>query len=69
MPTNPHFRVRRMTPADLEMVRGWADGEGWNPGRHDAAVFHATDPNGFFLGELDGVPISSVSLGFLGLTR
>ncbi len=74
MPTNPHFRVREMSPSDLETVRGWADGEGWNPGRHDAAVFHATDPNGFFLGELDGVPISSVSLvaydsryGFLGL--
>lgn len=68
------FAVRRMTLPDLEMVRGWADGEGWNPGVADVAIFHATDPTGFFLGELDGVPISSVSLvaydshyGFLGL--
>lgn len=74
MGTAAGLSVRRMTPTDLEMVRGWADGEGWNPGQGDAAIFHAADPTGFFLGELDGVPISSVSLvaydsqyGFLGL--
>lgn len=66
--------VRRMAQADLELALDWAAAEGWNPGLHDAHCFYAADPDGFFLGELDGVPISSVSavrygagFGFLGL--
>ncbi len=45
-----------------------------NPGLHDAQCFYAADPQGFFLGELDGAPIGCVSavrygsgFGFLGL--
>jgi GNAT superfamily N-acetyltransferase len=26
----------------------WAKAEGWNPGPHDAEVFYATDPDGFY---------------------
>ena len=44
-----------------------------NPGLFDAESFHAADPDGFLLGELDGEPIGSVSavrygteFGFLG---
>jgi len=36
---------------DLEGVKTlttWAQAEGWNPGLHDAEVFYATDPNGFY---------------------
>ena len=49
-------------------------GGGSNPGLHDAHCFYAADPQGFFVGERDGVPIGCVSavrydlgFGFLGL--
>jgi ribosomal protein S18 acetylase RimI-like enzyme len=66
--------VRRMTPADLSMVLAWAAREGWNPGIDDADAFHAADPDGFFLNEVDGRPAAAVSVvnhddrfAFLGL--
>jgi Acetyltransferase (GNAT) domain/Acetyltransferase (GNAT) family len=66
--------VRRMREADLERALDWAAAEGWNPGLHDARCFHAADPQGFFVGELGGVPVGCVSavrygpdFGFLGL--
>jgi ribosomal protein S18 acetylase RimI-like enzyme len=68
------FVVRRMTEADLKLALGWAAAEGWNPGLNDAHCFYAADPQGFLIGELDGVPIGCVSavrygsgFGFLGL--
>ncbi len=68
------FVVRNMTRADLTHVYEWSIEEGWNIGKHDHDVFFATDPTGFFIGELDGVPIGSVSgvaydanFGFIGL--
>jgi Acetyltransferase (GNAT) family len=66
--------VRQMTEADLKLALDWAAAEGWNPGVHDAHCFYAADPEGFFLGRLDGVPVGCVSavrygtgFGFLGL--
>ncbi|MCE9534751.1 MAG: GNAT family N-acetyltransferase [Planctomycetes bacterium] len=63
-----------MRPDDLALIRSWTAAEGWNPGLHDGPCFLATDPEGFFVGELDGQPISSIScvaygdsFGFLGL--
>lgn len=68
------FITRAMTPADLDLVIGWAASEGWNPGRRDAACFRAVDPEGFIVGELDGALIASIStvnydtrFAFLGL--
>ena len=68
------FVVRKMNEADLELALGWAAAEGWNPGVNDAHCFYAADPQGFLIGELDGVPIGCVSavcygrsFGFLGL--
>jgi ribosomal protein S18 acetylase RimI-like enzyme len=68
------FVVRRMNEADLRLALEWAASEGWNPGLHDAHCFYAADPEGFLIGELDGVPIGCVSavrygasFGFLGL--
>jgi ribosomal protein S18 acetylase RimI-like enzyme len=68
------FVVRRMRPEEIEIVRSWAAAEGWNPGLEDGPCFFATDPAGFFVGELDGQLISSVScvaydetFSFLGL--
>ncbi len=67
------FTVRAMSRLELDEVVGWARNEGWNPGVHDATPFHATDPEGFLVGVLDGRPIASISVvrygpafGFLG---
>jgi hypothetical protein len=38
-----------------------AAAEGWNPGLDDDACFAAADPEGFFIGELDGAPAATVS--------
>lgn len=71
--THTEFRVRRMKRDEIALVREWSFGEGWNPGLHDIGCFCATDPNGFFLGELGREPIACVScityddtFGFLG---
>jgi ribosomal protein S18 acetylase RimI-like enzyme len=68
------FHCRTMTRDDVALVIDWAAQEGWNPGLHDAASFHAADPQGFFLGELAGEPVASISVvkygasfAFLGL--
>jgi ribosomal protein S18 acetylase RimI-like enzyme len=62
-----------MRPEEVEIIRTWSTAEGWNPGLHDGPCFFATDPGGFFIGELDGQPVSSISsvayddsFGFLG---
>jgi ribosomal protein S18 acetylase RimI-like enzyme len=68
------FVVRPMAEADLQLALDWAAEEGWNPGLNDAHCCYAADADGFFVGELDGVPIGCVSavryrleFGFLGL--
>ncbi|RXE55226.1 hypothetical protein ABH15_10540 [Methanoculleus taiwanensis] len=53
--------VRRMEPREVDIAVAWAEQEGWNPGIHDAECFHAADPRGFFLAELDGEPIGCMS--------
>jgi hypothetical protein len=69
----PRFIVRVMRPEEVELIRTWSTAEGWNPGHHDGPCFFATDPVGFFVGELDGQPVSCIScvayddsFGFLG---
>jgi hypothetical protein len=71
---DPNFIVRRMRPHEVELTRTWATAEGWNPGLHTGPCFFATDPGRFFVGELDGQPVSCIScvahdasFGFLGL--
>ncbi len=63
-----------MSRAELEMVLDWAAAEGWNPGRSDAACFHAADPDGFLLAEDAGRPLAAIAAvrsgegqGFIGL--
>jgi GNAT superfamily N-acetyltransferase len=67
------FDVRPMERSEVDLAIEWAAGEGWNPGRHDARAFYATDESGFWLGTLDGVPVSTISVvdydhrfGFVG---
>lgn len=62
-----------MKREEVNITIDWAAKEGWNPGLHDADCYYHTDPNGFFIGLLDGKPIStlsvvkySASFGFLG---
>ncbi|MBO6521813.1 MAG: GNAT family N-acetyltransferase [Rhodospirillales bacterium] len=68
-----NFTIRPASADEFATAVDWAAAEGWNPGLDDLASFHATDPNGFVMGFLDGVPVSSISVvkypggfGFLG---
>ncbi|WP_329285069.1 GNAT family N-acetyltransferase [Streptomyces sp. NBC_00691] len=54
--------VSPATERDWALVRAWAAEEGWNPGLSDAAPFFAQDPRGFFLGRVDGEPVSAISV-------
>src|SRR5262245_26749016 len=56
------YDIRVMTRAELDLAVDWAAQEGWNPGLDDARAFHAADPDGFFVGMLDGEPVASISL-------
>src|SRR5437867_9567926 len=66
--------IRTMRRDEVQLAIDWAAQEGWNPGLHDAPCFHAADPQGFLIAEVDGEPagcISAVSyagrFGFIGL--
>ena len=68
------FCIRTMRPDEISIAIDWAAAEGWNPGLADAACFATADPDGFLVGELDGVPAATVScvnygdrFSFLGL--
>lgn len=62
-----------MARAEIALALDWAAAEGWNPGLHDAACFHAADPGGFLVAEVAGEAVGCVSavrypggFGFLG---
>jgi GNAT superfamily N-acetyltransferase len=62
-----------MARSEVGFAVDLAANEGWNPGLHDADCFFNTDPNGFFIGLLDGKPIGCISgvsyggaFGFVG---
>lgn len=66
--------LRPMRRDEVALAIDFAALEGWNPGLHDAACFHAADPDGFLLAEDDGKAagcIAAVSypggFGFIGL--
>ena len=68
------YRIRTMSPRDVDTAVEWAAAEGWNPGWHDGACFRAADPQGFLVGLLDEEPVATISVvrygpafGFLGL--
>ena len=52
------FQIRRMQPEELQIAIDWAAIEGWNPGLHDSETFYQADPNGFFIGEIQGQPVA-----------
>jgi GNAT superfamily N-acetyltransferase len=57
-----NYTMRTMTRDEVDLAVDWAAAEGWNPGLHDAASFHAADPDGFLVGLLGGEPIASISV-------
>lgn len=68
------YVTRTMSRDEVALAIEWAGQEGWNPGLHDAQTFPAADPQGFFVGTLQGEPVASISVvkyepgfAFLGL--
>lgn len=68
------YVTRTMSRHEVALAIEWAAEEGWNPGLHDAETFPAADPQGFFVGTLNGQPVASISVvkyepgfAFLGL--
>ncbi|MCG2630055.1 GNAT family N-acetyltransferase [Bradyrhizobium sp. WYCCWR 13023] len=55
------MQIRNLRPEEISIAIDWAASEGWNPGLRDAACFAIPDAKGFFVGEIDGEPIASVS--------
>lgn len=66
--------IRTMRSDEIEIAIEFAALEGWNPGLHDAACFHAADPGGFLVAECLGRPVGCIAavsyagrFGFIGL--
>ncbi|MDR7665690.1 GNAT family N-acetyltransferase [Methanosarcina sp. Z-7115] len=68
------LKIRKMRRDEVEFVIQMETGEEWIPGIHDGEIFYETDPDGFFIAEVEGETIGCVSavayddsFGFLGL--
>lgn len=68
-----NYVIHNMNRDNFDIAVDWAAAEGWNPGIKDADCFYNSDPNGFFIGELAGQPVGSISavtygdsFGFMG---
>ncbi|WP_128429672.1 GNAT family N-acetyltransferase [Streptomyces cyaneus] len=61
-PASEDLVVSRAGLDDWSVIRGWAADESWNPGLADGPAFFAEDPDGFFLGRIDGEPVSAISV-------
>ncbi|MCK1359659.1 GNAT family N-acetyltransferase [Bradyrhizobium sp. 199] len=55
------LQIRNLRPEEIPLVIDLAAAEGWNPGLSDAGCFAAPDAQGFFVGEIDGEPVATVS--------
>ncbi|MDH2341248.1 GNAT family N-acetyltransferase [Bradyrhizobium sp. SSUT77] len=55
------LQIRNLRPEELSLAVDWAAAEGWNPGLSDPACFAIPDAQGFFVGEIDGEPVATVS--------
>ena len=62
------LEIARAGAADWPVFESWAAGEGWNPGPADGGCFLAQDPDGFFVGRIEGQPVSAVSVVNYGET-
>jgi GNAT superfamily N-acetyltransferase len=71
---NQGNRIRPLARREQAELVAWAQGEGWNPGLHDADLFWQVDPEGFLGIEVDEVFAGggaiirhNPSFGFMGL--
>ncbi|MCK1391274.1 GNAT family N-acetyltransferase [Bradyrhizobium sp. 1] len=55
------LQIRNLRPEEISIAIDWAAAEGWNPGLADAACFAIPDIKGFFIGEIDGEPVATIS--------
>lgn len=55
------LQIRNLNASEIAVAVDWAAAEGWNPGLSDAACFAIPDAKGFFVGEIDGEPVATVS--------
>lgn len=65
--------IRNMEFDEFATVIEWAAEEGWNPGLNDDECYYKADPKGFFVADVDGKPVGSISavnygngFGFIG---
>ncbi|MEV0221880.1 GNAT family N-acetyltransferase [Streptomyces sp. NPDC050704] len=61
-PASHDLIVTQASLDDWPVISGWAADEGWDPGASDGPCFFAQDPEGFFLGRIDGEPVSAISV-------
>jgi hypothetical protein len=68
-----HIEVATLENGGLQFIFDNAKREGWEPGVDDLSIFPTADPNGFFVGILDGKIVGCVSAvrhddsyGFIG---
>ena len=54
--------IRNLEESEMSWLYELAEKEGWNPGINDYMAFYKQDPNGFWVGELDGQKIASISV-------
>lgn len=47
MTTAENIVIRNIDFQHFQTLVGWAEKEGWNPGKYDAKIFWETDPDGF----------------------
>lgn len=57
-----NLTIRPMAASEMFLALDWAAAEGWNPGLGDAECFATVDPEGFWLGELGGKPVATISV-------
>ncbi|WP_377830112.1 GNAT family N-acetyltransferase [Bradyrhizobium lupini] len=55
------LQIRNLRPEEIAIAVDWVVAEGWNPGLSDAACFAIPDAKGFFVGEIDGEQVATVS--------
>lgn len=55
------FKISVMTKDDLALAIKGAENEGWNPGLYDLEPFYTADPEGFFVGKINGKPVVFIS--------
>ena len=71
--TMSEFVIKNINHEEMSFLIDSAHREGWNPGINDDKSFYFADPEGFFIGYLDGEPVTCISavnylntFGFIG---